>query len=36
MHEGAQREVIFKQIPDAAFFVYSELGPGLLENAHEQ
>ena len=33
MHEGAQREVICKQILDAAFFVHSELGPGLLENA---
>ena len=36
MHEGAQREVICKQILDAAFFVHSELGPGLLENAYEQ
>jgi GxxExxY protein len=36
MHEGAQREVVFKQIMDAAFFVHSELGPGLLENAYEQ
>ena len=36
MHEGAQREVIYKQILDSAFFVHSELGPGLLESAYEQ
>ena len=36
MHEGAQREKIFKQILDSAFFVHSELGPGLLESAYEQ
>jgi len=33
MHEGTQREKIFKQILDSAFFVHSELGPGLLESA---
>jgi FMN phosphatase YigB (HAD superfamily) len=36
MHEGAQREVVYKQILDSAFFVHSELGPGLLESAYEQ
>ena len=36
MHEGAQREKYFKQILDSAFFVHSELGPGLLESAYEQ
>jgi GxxExxY protein len=36
MHEGAQREKVFKQILDSAFFVHSELGPGLLESAYEQ
>jgi GxxExxY protein len=36
MHEGAQRENVFKQILDSAFFVHSELGPGLLESAYEQ
>jgi GxxExxY protein len=36
MHEGAQMEVVFKQILDSAFFVHSELGPGLLESAYEQ
>ena len=36
MHEGAQREVIYKQILDSAFFVHSEHGPGLLESAYEQ
>jgi GxxExxY protein len=36
MHEGTQREKYFKQIPDSAFFVHSELGPGLLESAYEQ
>jgi GxxExxY protein len=36
MHEGARREVIFKQILDSAFLVHSELGPGLLESAYEQ
>ena len=36
MHEGAQREKIFRQILDSAFFVHSELGPGLLESAYEQ
>jgi GxxExxY protein len=36
MHEGAQREKIFKQILDSAFFIHSELGPGLLESAYEQ
>jgi GxxExxY protein len=36
MHEGAQREVIYKQVLDSAFFVHSELGPGLLESAYEQ
>ena len=36
MHEGAQREVIYKQILDSAFFIHSELGPGLLESAYEQ
>ena len=35
MHEGAQREKYFKQILDSAFFVHSELGPGLLESAYE-
>jgi GxxExxY protein len=32
----AQREKVFKQILDSAFFVHSELGPGLLESAYEQ
>jgi GxxExxY protein len=36
MHEGAQREKVFKQILDSAFLVHSELGPGLLESAYEQ
>ena len=36
MYEGAHREVIYKQILDSAFFVHSELGPGLLESAYEQ
>jgi GxxExxY protein len=36
MHEGAQRESVFKQILDSAFFVHSELGPGLLESTYEQ
>jgi len=36
MHEGTQREILFKQILDSAFRVHSELGPGLLENAYEQ
>ncbi|MEI7896098.1 MAG: GxxExxY protein [bacterium] len=36
MHEGTQREEVFKQILDSAFFVHSELGPGLLESAYEQ
>ena len=36
MHEGAQREKIFRQILDSAFFVHSELGLGLLESAYEQ
>jgi GxxExxY protein len=36
MHEGAQREKIFRQILNSAFFVHSELGPGLLESAYEQ
>jgi GxxExxY protein len=36
MHEGAQREKIFKQILDSAFFIHSVLGPGLLESAYEQ
>jgi GxxExxY protein len=36
MHEGAQREKTFKQILDSAFFIHSELGPGLLESAYEQ
>ena len=36
MHEGAQREKIFKEILDSAFYVHSELGPGLLESAYEQ
>ena len=35
MHEGALREVIYKQILDSAFFVHAELGPGLLESAYE-
>ena len=35
MHEGARREIIYKQILDSAFFVHSELGPGLLESAYE-
>ena len=36
IHEGARREVIYKQILDSAFFVHSELGPGLLKSAYEQ
>ncbi|MCX6305310.1 MAG: GxxExxY protein [Bacteroidetes bacterium] len=36
MHEGAQREAIYKQILDSTFFVHSEPGPGLLESAYEQ
>jgi GxxExxY protein len=36
MHEGAKREKVFEQILDSAFFVHSEIGPGLLESAYEQ
>jgi GxxExxY protein len=36
MHEGTRRELLFKQILDAAFKVHTELGPGLLESAYEQ
>jgi GxxExxY protein len=36
MHEGARREIVFKQILNSAFHVHSELGPGLLESAYEQ
>jgi len=36
MHEGAERETIYRHILDSAFIVHSELGPGLLENAYEQ
>ena len=36
MHEGVKRESIYKQILDSAFFVHTELGPGLLESAYEQ
>lgn len=35
MHKGAQREDVFRKILDSAFFVHSELGPGLLESAYE-
>ncbi|HNY02255.1 MAG TPA: GxxExxY protein [Bacteroidales bacterium] len=35
MHEGKQREDIFRKILDSAFFVHTELGPGLLESAYE-
>ena len=30
------REIVFKQILDAAFKVHSALGPGLLESAYEE
>ncbi len=36
MHEGAQREIKYKQVLDSAFIVHSELGPGLLESTYEQ
>jgi GxxExxY protein len=36
MHEGARREIVFRQILNSAFHVHSELGPGLLESAYEQ
>ena len=36
MYEETRREILFKQILDAAFAVHTELGPGLLESAYEQ
>jgi GxxExxY protein len=36
MHKGAQREIVFRQVLNSAFYVHSELGPGLLESAYEQ
>lgn len=36
MHDGTQREVVYRQILDSAFSVHTELGPGLLESAYEQ
>ena len=35
MHKGAQREEVFRKVLDSDFFVHTELGPGLLENAYE-
>jgi len=36
MHEGAEREAIYRNILDSVFIVHSEPEPGLLENAYEQ